>query len=112
MKLPFIKTYFCFSKCQLVISILPVSAEKYKQMIFDILKQYTTKKTNVILYSDKKMNSSNCKNLKLKMENEEKQLIFIAVPQLKITNETGFVKKKFSTKKLKIVITIIMYQKP
>ena len=61
----------------------------------------------VILYSDKKMNSSNCKNLKLKMENEEKQLIFIAVPQLRITNETGFVKKKFSTKKLKIVITIM-----
>ena len=53
------------------------------------------------------MNSSNCKNLKLKMENEEKQLIFIAVPQLRITNETGFVKKKFSTKKLKIVITIM-----
>ena len=46
------------------------------------------------------MNSSNCKNLKLKMENEEKQLIFIAVPQLRVTNETGFVKKKFSTKKL------------
>ena len=40
------------------------------------------------------MNSSNCKNLKLKMENEEKQLIFIAVPQLRVTNETGFVKKK------------------
>ena len=53
------------------------------------------------------MNSSNCKNLKLKMENEEKQLIFIAVPQLRITNETAFVKKKFSTKKLKIVITIM-----
>ena len=53
------------------------------------------------------MNSSNCKNLKLKMENEEKQLIFIAVPQLRITNETGFVKKKFRTKKLKIVITIM-----
>ena len=44
------------------------------------------------------MNNSNCRNYKLKMagitQNEQKRLIFIVVPQLRIADETGFVKKR------------------
>ena len=43
------------------------------------------------------MNSSNCRNYKWKMagiiQNMQKRLIFIVVPQLRIADYTGFVKK-------------------
>ena len=44
------------------------------------------------------MNSSNCRNWKWKMaeitQDGQKRLIFIVVPQLRIVDDTGFVKKK------------------
>ena len=43
------------------------------------------------------MNSSNCRNWKWKMggitQNGQKCLIFIVFPQLRIADDTGFVKK-------------------
>ena len=51
------------------------------------------RKTNVILYS-----GSNCRNWKWKMaritKNGQKRLIFIVVPLLRISNDTGFVKER------------------
>ena len=56
------------------------------------------RKTKVILYSDRNMNSSNCRNWKWKVaeitQDGQKRLIFIVVPQLRIVDDTGFVKKK------------------
>ena len=39
-------------------------------------------------------------------QNEQKRVIFIAVPQLRITDGWGFVKKRM------VIIMLIMYQKP
>ena len=59
------------------------------------LKLYITK---VILYSDRNLNNSNCRNQKWKMagitQNGQRRLIFIVVTQLRIADDIGFVKKK------------------
>ena len=51
----------------------------------------------VILYSDRNMNSSNCRSSKWKMagitQNKQKHLILIVIPQLRIGYGTGFVKE-------------------
>ena len=58
------------------------------------------------------MNSSNCRNCKWEIagitQNGQKRLIFIVVPQLRIADDTGFVKKKDSKIILKIVIMIMI----
>ena len=69
-------------------------------------------KTKVTLYSDRNINSRNYRNWKWKItgiaQNGQKFLIFIAVAQLRIPDETGFVKKKSKiTLKMVIIIMII-----
>ena len=53
------------------------------------------RKTKVILDSDRNMNSSKCRNYKFKMARitQQKRLILIVIPQLRIAEGSGCVKK-------------------
>ena len=86
--------------CLWISSISPSNKEKYIQMKYYLTVENSKllqRKTKVIPYSDRNMNSSNCRNWKWKMagitQNGQKRLIFIVIPQLRIADDTGLVKK-------------------